>query len=59
MKYEVDKEHIKAILRSIGMAIFLGGVFYAALDDGDLKIAIPLSVVGFTFAIVGTIREKT
>jgi uncharacterized membrane protein YfcA len=59
MKYEVDSEHIKSILRTIGMAIFIGSVFYAALDNGDLKIALPLMFGGFISSIAGSIREKT
>jgi hypothetical protein len=59
MKYEIDKEHIKTILRNVGMAIFIGSLFYAAIDEGDLKTAIPLCIAGISFALAGSIREKT
>lgn len=29
MKYQLNKEHIQAILRNIGLAIIIGSLFYA------------------------------
>ncbi|MDE0158149.1 MAG: hypothetical protein OXI88_22555 [Gammaproteobacteria bacterium] len=58
MKYQLNKEHIQAMLRNIGLAIIIGSLFYAVLEEGDLHIAIPFTIIGIISALVGSLEKK-
>lgn len=58
MKYRLNKEHIEGMLRHLGLAITIGGLFYAVLEEGSLHIAIPFTIIGVLFAIIGSLERK-
>ena len=59
IKYEFDIDQILALLRHFGLALTLGAVFHATLENGDLGVAGILSITGVVFALSGTLKEKT
>ncbi len=58
MKYEFDKAHISTLLRNFGLAVTLGGLFYGALEGGDLRKALVLGIMGIGMALLGSIRKR-
>ncbi len=58
MIYRLNKEHIQAMLRHIGLAIIIGSLFYAVLEEGDLHVAIPFATVGIISALAGSLEKK-
>ncbi len=59
MRYEFDKTHLSTLLRNFGLAVALGGLFYGALDDGDLRKAAALGIMGTGMALLGSIRQSS
>ncbi len=58
MKYEFDKSHISTLLRNFGLAVTLGGLFYGAIEDGDLLKALVLGIMGIGMALLGSVRKR-
>ena len=38
--------------------MIIGSLFYAALETGDLHIAIPLATIGIILALLGSMEKK-
>ena len=58
LKYEFDKDHVQALFRHFGLALTLGAVFHATLENDDVILAVILCLTGVVFAGIGTLKEN-
>ena len=55
MRYRLNKEHIQGMLQHIGLAMFIGSLFYGIVEEGNLKIAISFAIIGVISALLGSL----
>ena len=55
MRYRLNKEHIQGMLGYIGLAMFIGSLFYGIIEEGNLKIAISFAIIGVISALLGSL----